>query len=92
MKESADIRKETTDLQNRVQPANTRDLDRLDQNMASRPDLTPVAKQVSSVDSVMLPSLANMFPLHALIYLLKEALDERLLGLKEEILYSFSGL
>lgn len=35
------------DLQNQVQPANTRDLDKLNQSMASRPDLTPVAKQVT---------------------------------------------
>lgn len=46
VKESADARKETKDLQNEVQPANTRDLDKLNQSMASRPDLTPVAKQV----------------------------------------------
>lgn len=46
VKESADVREETTDLQNQVQPANTRDLDKLNQSMASRPDLTPVAKQV----------------------------------------------
>ncbi|KAF1392228.1 hypothetical protein PFLUV_G00050580 [Perca fluviatilis] len=46
VKESADARGETLDLQNRVQPANTRDLDKLNQSMASRPDLTPVAKQV----------------------------------------------
>ncbi|KAA8593691.1 hypothetical protein FQN60_009807 [Etheostoma spectabile] len=46
VKESADARGETMDLQNQVQPANTRDLDKLNQSMASRPDLTPVAKQV----------------------------------------------
>ncbi|KAK2914589.1 laminin subunit beta-3 [Channa argus] len=46
VKESTDNRKETTDLQNQVQPTNTRDLDELNQSMASRPDLTPVAKQV----------------------------------------------
>ncbi|KAI3370517.1 hypothetical protein L3Q82_025278 [Scortum barcoo] len=46
VKESADVREETMDLQNQVQPANTRDLDNLNQSMASRPDLTPVAKQV----------------------------------------------
>ncbi|KAG7229500.1 hypothetical protein INR49_031924 [Caranx melampygus] len=46
VKESADTREETRDLQNQVQPHNTRDLDKLNQNMASRPDLTPVAKQV----------------------------------------------
>ncbi|XP_042257146.1 laminin subunit beta-3-like [Thunnus maccoyii] len=46
VKESADVREETKDLQNRVQPANTKDLDKLNQNMASKPNLTPVAKQV----------------------------------------------
>ncbi|XP_049426216.1 laminin subunit beta-3 isoform X1 [Epinephelus fuscoguttatus] len=46
VKESADIREDTLDLQKQVQPGNTRDLDKLNQNMASRPDLTPVAKQV----------------------------------------------
>ncbi|XP_070695736.1 laminin subunit beta-3 [Pempheris klunzingeri] len=46
VKESADVREEAEDLQNEVQPANTRDLDKLKQDMASRPDLTPAAKQV----------------------------------------------
>ncbi|XP_035517151.1 laminin subunit beta-3 [Morone saxatilis] len=46
VKESANVREDTLDLQNRVQPANTRDLDKLNQSMASRPDLTPAAKQV----------------------------------------------
>nr|XP_046236163.1 laminin subunit beta-3-like isoform X2 [Scatophagus argus]XP_046236168.1 laminin subunit beta-3-like isoform X2 [Scatophagus argus] len=46
VKESADVRKEAMDLQNQVQPTNTRDLDKLNQNLASRPDLTPAAKQV----------------------------------------------
>nr|XP_020473565.1 laminin subunit beta-3 isoform X3 [Monopterus albus] len=50
MNKSADVREETMDLQNQVQPANTRDLDKLNQNMASRPDLTPVAKQVCGSD------------------------------------------
>ncbi|XP_070758572.1 laminin subunit beta-3 [Enoplosus armatus] len=46
VKESAKVREEAKDLKNKVQPANTRDLDKLNQNMASRPDLTPTAKQV----------------------------------------------
>ncbi|XP_068172134.1 laminin subunit beta-3-like [Antennarius striatus] len=46
VQESADIREETRNRQSQVQPANTRDLDQLKRNMASRPDLTPVAKQV----------------------------------------------
>uniref|UniRef100_A0A3Q3N640 Laminin, beta 3 n=1 Tax=Mastacembelus armatus TaxID=205130 RepID=A0A3Q3N640_9TELE len=48
VKESADNREETMDLQNQIQPPNTRDLDKLNENMA-RPDLTPVAKQVNSI-------------------------------------------
>ncbi|KAM8913252.1 laminin subunit beta-3 isoform 2-T6 [Spinachia spinachia] len=46
LKESADIREATMDLQNKVQPSNTGDLQKLNQNMASQPNLTPVAKQV----------------------------------------------
>ncbi|XP_068451065.1 laminin subunit beta-3-like [Clinocottus analis] len=46
LKESADTRKDTMDLQNKVQPGNIRDLDKLNQSMAAKPDLTPVAKQV----------------------------------------------
>ncbi|XP_059185113.1 laminin subunit beta-3-like [Centropristis striata] len=44
--ESADNREETKNLKDKVQPINIRDLDKLNQSMASRPDLTPVAKQV----------------------------------------------
>ncbi|AWP03505.1 putative laminin subunit beta-3 [Scophthalmus maximus] len=46
VKESADVREETMDLRDRVQPANTNNLNKLNENMASRPDLTPVAKEV----------------------------------------------
>ncbi|XP_028262926.1 laminin subunit beta-3 [Parambassis ranga] len=46
VKESADVRQETLDIQNQVQPANTRDLNKLNSSMASQPDLTPAAKQV----------------------------------------------
>ncbi|KAF7659927.1 hypothetical protein LDENG_00291050 [Lucifuga dentata] len=46
VKESASVREDAEDIQNQVQPANTRDLQKLNQNMASRPDLTPAAKQV----------------------------------------------
>uniref|UniRef100_UPI0037E7B566 laminin subunit beta-3 n=1 Tax=Semicossyphus pulcher TaxID=241346 RepID=UPI0037E7B566 len=46
VKESADTRDETENLYNKVQPGNTKDLDKLNQNLASRPDLTPVAKEV----------------------------------------------
>lgn len=48
VRESADVREKTKDLQNQVQPANNRDLEKLNQSMASRPDLTPVAKQVTT--------------------------------------------
>ncbi|KAM9759319.1 laminin subunit beta-3 [Menidia menidia] len=44
--ESADLRKETEDLRDQVQPENTRDLNKLNTSMASQPDLTPVAKKV----------------------------------------------
>ncbi|XP_027858860.1 laminin subunit beta-3 isoform X1 [Xiphophorus couchianus] len=46
IKEARDIREEAEGVQNRVQPNNTRDLSQLKNNMASQPDLTPVAKQV----------------------------------------------
>lgn len=46
VKESSGVRDKTLDLQNQVQPANIRDLEKLNQSMASQPDLTPVAKQV----------------------------------------------
>uniref|UniRef100_A0A672F831 Laminin, beta 3 n=1 Tax=Salarias fasciatus TaxID=181472 RepID=A0A672F831_SALFA len=46
VKESADVRGETTDLTSQVQQGNTRDLNKLNSSMASQPDLTPVAKQV----------------------------------------------
>ncbi|XP_036007193.1 laminin subunit beta-3 [Fundulus heteroclitus] len=46
VKESSDIRKETKEIQNQVQPNNMRELSKLENNMASQPDLTPVAKQV----------------------------------------------
>ncbi|XP_034023528.1 laminin subunit beta-3 [Thalassophryne amazonica] len=44
--QSAAIRQDTIDQRNEVQPANTRDLEKLNQTLATRPDLTPVAKQV----------------------------------------------
>lgn len=42
------MREKTEDIQSKVQPANTRDLDKLNNSMASQPNLTPVAKQVTS--------------------------------------------
>lgn len=48
VKESADVREETADHLSQVQPANSHDLDKLNQSMASQPDLTPVAKQVTN--------------------------------------------
>lgn len=45
--ESADVRQEIgNDI--KVQPANSRELDGLNQNMASGPDLAPVAREVKS--------------------------------------------
>ncbi|XP_075996367.1 laminin subunit beta-3 isoform X2 [Genypterus blacodes] len=44
--QSASVRDDALDLQNQVQPGNTRDLEKLNHNMASRPDLTPAATQV----------------------------------------------
>ncbi|XP_043977386.1 laminin subunit beta-3 [Gambusia affinis] len=46
IKEVRDIREKMEDIQNQVQPNNTRDLSQLKNNMASQPDLTPAAKQV----------------------------------------------
>ncbi|XP_041836366.1 laminin subunit beta-3 isoform X2 [Melanotaenia boesemani] len=46
VKEAANFRKEAEDIQNQVQPVNTRDLSKLNQSMASQPDLTPAAKKV----------------------------------------------
>lgn len=46
IKESTGVREKTEDIQSKVQPANTRDLDKLNNSMASQPNLTPVAKQV----------------------------------------------
>lgn len=47
IKEVRDIREKMEDIQNQVQPNNTRDLSQLKNNMASQPDLTPAAKQVT---------------------------------------------
>ncbi|KAM6927923.1 laminin subunit beta-3 [Xenentodon cancila] len=46
VEEAAEIREETKDMQNKVQPANTKDLNKLNLSMASQPDLTPAARQV----------------------------------------------
>ncbi|XP_051931035.1 laminin subunit beta-3 [Hippocampus zosterae] len=46
VKESADAREDTLDLQEKEYPNNTREINKLNQSMASRPDLTPVAKKV----------------------------------------------
>lgn len=54
VKQSSDIREEAEDLQGQVQPNNTRDLNKLKQNMATQPDLTPVAKQVSTMKKLQL--------------------------------------
>ncbi|XP_030584440.1 laminin subunit beta-3 [Archocentrus centrarchus] len=49
IKESTNIQEEIKDIQSQVQPANTRDLDKLNNSMASQPNLTPVAKQVCGI-------------------------------------------
>ncbi|XP_037106771.1 laminin subunit beta-3 [Syngnathus acus] len=46
VKESADVREDTLDFQEKEYPNNTRNLNKLNQSMASGPDLTPVAKKV----------------------------------------------
>ncbi|KAJ8260266.1 hypothetical protein GJAV_G00178990 [Gymnothorax javanicus] len=43
---SEDVRNEATDLEGNVQPTNTADLKKLDDQLTSQPDLTPAAKQV----------------------------------------------
>lgn len=52
--ESVGIRETTLNLLEQVQPANTRALDKLNQVMSSQPDLTPVAKQVRRMASLLL--------------------------------------
>ncbi|KAJ3601988.1 hypothetical protein NHX12_029749 [Muraenolepis orangiensis] len=44
--QSEATRDDTKDLRNNVQPGNIRDLEAMDKLLASRPDLTPTAKQV----------------------------------------------
>ncbi|XP_041744472.1 laminin subunit beta-3 isoform X2 [Coregonus clupeaformis] len=44
--QSLAVREDALDLQNQVQPANTRDLEKLNQQLNTKPDLTPTAKQV----------------------------------------------
>uniref|UniRef100_A0A674E3Z8 Laminin subunit beta-3-like n=1 Tax=Salmo trutta TaxID=8032 RepID=A0A674E3Z8_SALTR len=44
--QSSAVREDSLDLQNQVQPANTRDLEKLNQQLNTKPDLSPTAKQV----------------------------------------------
>ncbi|XP_062402110.1 laminin subunit beta-3 isoform X2 [Sardina pilchardus] len=46
VKESSDLRQDALDIQNRVQPANTKDLNKLEEQLATKPNLTPTAVQV----------------------------------------------
>ncbi|XP_030634201.1 laminin subunit beta-3 [Chanos chanos] len=46
VEKSAGIRQDALDTLNQVQPANTRDLEKLNEDMASRPNLTPTAQKV----------------------------------------------
>lgn len=52
--ESANIRENAVDLLNQVQPPNTRALEKLNQVMSSQPNLTPVAKQVRRMASLII--------------------------------------
>ena len=45
--QSSAVREDALDLQNQVQPENTRDLEKLNQQLNTKPDLSPTAKQVS---------------------------------------------
>lgn len=58
--ESADVRENALDLLKQVQPANTRALDKLNLVMSSQPDLTPVAKQVRKMASLLNEVLAKL--------------------------------
>ncbi|XP_036804074.1 laminin subunit beta-3 isoform X1 [Oncorhynchus mykiss] len=44
--QSSAVREDALDLQNQVQPENTRDLEKLNQQLNTKPDLSPTAKQV----------------------------------------------
>uniref|UniRef100_A0A3P8XNR7 Laminin subunit beta 3 n=1 Tax=Esox lucius TaxID=8010 RepID=A0A3P8XNR7_ESOLU len=46
VEQSTAVRKVATDLQNKIQSANTIDLEKLNQQLNTKPDLTPTAKQV----------------------------------------------
>nr|XP_054590764.1 laminin subunit beta-3 isoform X2 [Nothobranchius furzeri] len=46
VKNASDLREQTSNVWERVQPGNTRDLKGLNSSMASQPDLIPAAKQV----------------------------------------------
>lgn len=46
VKSSAENRQDVNNLTNKFQPANTEDLNRLNQHIGTQPDLTPVAKKV----------------------------------------------
>uniref|UniRef100_A0A4W5MRY1 Laminin EGF-like domain-containing protein n=1 Tax=Hucho hucho TaxID=62062 RepID=A0A4W5MRY1_9TELE len=46
VEQSKAVRKDALDLQNQVQPANTRELEKLNHQLNTKPDLTPTAKQV----------------------------------------------
>uniref|UniRef100_A0A4W5MWK0 Uncharacterized protein n=1 Tax=Hucho hucho TaxID=62062 RepID=A0A4W5MWK0_9TELE len=47
VEQSKAVRKDALDLQNQVQPANTRELEKLNHQLNTKPDLTPTAKQVT---------------------------------------------
>lgn len=49
VKSSAENRQDVNNLTNKFQPANTEDLNRLNQHIGTQPDLTPVAKKVKLI-------------------------------------------
>ncbi|XP_008319201.1 laminin subunit beta-3 [Cynoglossus semilaevis] len=50
VKSSAENRQDVNNLTNKFQPANTEDLNRLNQHIGTQPDLTPVAKKICASD------------------------------------------
>lgn len=60
LEQSEKTRDDATDLEGTVQLTNTNDLKDLDDQLASRPDLTPAAKQVRPGPTLALSSCPSM--------------------------------
>lgn len=60
--QSSAVREDSLDLQNQVQPANTRDLEKLNQQLNTKPDLSPTAKQVSLTLALILNPRPSLNP------------------------------